>query len=118
MRRIHSALQGVRISVVDNFQGEENDVIILSLVRSNEDANIGFLKTENRICVALSRAKRGFYLIGNMDNLSGKSDLWSKISSVLAKNRQIGTSLGLQCGVHPYIWSQVLQLTYIVLFFL
>lgn len=36
---------------------EENDIIILSLVRSNEDGNIGFLKTDNRICVAVSRAR-------------------------------------------------------------
>lgn len=48
---------GVRLTVVDNFQGEENDIILLSLVRSNDDGNIGFLKIENRVCVALSRAK-------------------------------------------------------------
>lgn len=47
----------VRITVVDNFQGEENDVILLSLVRSNADSKIGFLNIENRICVAVSRAK-------------------------------------------------------------
>jgi len=49
--------QGVRVTVVDNFQGEENDIILLSLVRSNDENNIGFLKTDNRICVAISRAK-------------------------------------------------------------
>lgn len=49
--------RGVRVTVVDNFQGEENDIIILSLVRSNEENKIGFLRTDNRICVALSRAK-------------------------------------------------------------
>jgi superfamily I DNA and/or RNA helicase len=63
----------VRISIVDNFQGEENDIIILSLVRSNDEAKVGFLKTENRVCVALSRAKKGFYLIGNMGNLAARS---------------------------------------------
>ena len=57
-------LNGVKITVVDNFQGEENDIILLSLVRSNREAKIGFLKTENRVCVALSRAKKGFYIIG------------------------------------------------------
>jgi superfamily I DNA and/or RNA helicase len=57
-------LKEVRIMVVDNFQGEENDIILLSLVRSNTEAKIGFLKTENRVCVALSRAKMGFYIIG------------------------------------------------------
>ena len=49
---------GVRVCVVDNFQGEENDIILLSLVRSN--SKIGFLEEPNRICVALSRARQGF----------------------------------------------------------
>ena len=57
-------LTDVNITVVDNFQGEENDIILLSLVRSNNEANIGFLKVENRVCVALSRAKIGLYIIG------------------------------------------------------
>jgi len=47
----------MRVTVVDNFQGEENDIVLLSLVRSNDENKIGFLNTENRICVALSRAK-------------------------------------------------------------
>jgi len=49
--------EGVRITCVDNFQGEENDIILLSLVRSNTEGNIGFLNIDNRICVSLSRAK-------------------------------------------------------------
>jgi len=49
--------EGVRITCVDNFQGEENDIILLSLVRSNGKGNIGFLNIDNRICVSLSRAK-------------------------------------------------------------
>lgn len=49
--------QGVRVTCVDNFQGEESDIILLSLVRNNEDGKIGFLSVDNRICVALSRAK-------------------------------------------------------------
>jgi superfamily I DNA and/or RNA helicase len=64
VQKQHSTLRGVKITVVDNFQGEENDIMLLSLVRSNREARIGFLRTENRVCVALSRAKMGFYLIG------------------------------------------------------
>ena len=48
----------IRVSTVDGFQGEENDIIILSLVRSNSNNSIGFLKTSNRVCVGLSRAKK------------------------------------------------------------
>ena len=100
IRRNHSAVQSVRISVVDNFQGEENDIIILSLVRSNVDENIGFLRIENRICVALSRAKHGFYMIGNMQNLQGKSKLWKGISQILECDGQLGPDIGLRCDIH------------------
>ncbi|KAJ8938439.1 hypothetical protein NQ314_011475 [Rhamnusium bicolor] len=63
-------LQDVRIAVLDNYQGEESDIILLSLVRSNTENKIGFLKNENRVCVALSRARNGFYMMGNMTQLS------------------------------------------------
>ncbi|KAI1714324.1 AAA domain-containing protein [Ditylenchus destructor] len=70
----------VRIENVDNYQGEECDIIILSLVRSNNpDNKIGYLKTPNRVCVALSRAKIGLYVLGNIDFLSKRSDLWMEI---------------------------------------
>ena len=41
-------LSGIKISTVDNYQGEENDIVLLSLVRSNEQDKIGFLKINNR----------------------------------------------------------------------
>ncbi|KAK4872927.1 hypothetical protein RN001_014956 [Aquatica leii] len=80
-------LEGVRITVLDNYQGEENKIILLSLVRNNKIGKIGFLKIENRVCVALSRAKEGFYIMGNMDFL--------------------GQSLLLQCQIHPEQTTQV-----------
>jgi len=55
-------LKDVKIRVVDIFQGEENDIILLSLVRSNKE--IGLLESEKRLFVALSRAKMGLYVIG------------------------------------------------------
>ena len=62
-------LLGVLIKTVDNYQGEENDIVILSLVRSNNRDNIGFLKISNRVCVALSRARLGMYIFGNATTL-------------------------------------------------
>ncbi|MCJ1402137.1 hypothetical protein MMC11_005356 [Xylographa trunciseda] len=52
--------QRLRIATVDNFQGEEADVVIVSLVRSNEKKSCGFLRTTNRINVLLSRARHAF----------------------------------------------------------
>lgn len=52
-------LNGIIVTTVDNYQGEENDIILLSLVRSNDQDRIGFLEVTNRCCVALSRARKG-----------------------------------------------------------
>ena len=77
-----AGLPNVRVSSVDNFQGEENDVILLSLVRNDgkgDDARrrggegtIGFLSTSNRVCVALTRARNGLFVFGNAGLLSAK----------------------------------------------
>ena len=93
--------RGVRVCAVDNFQGEENDIILLSLVRSNDDGNIGFLQTENRVCVALSRAKKGFYCIGNISLLKEKSELWRKIMDDMEESGNVGNALTLSCQNHP-----------------
>ena len=99
MRR--SNFEGVQVTAVDNFQGEENDIVLASLVRSNMDGKIGFLNIENRVCVALSRAKKGLYVIGNFDLLAGKSSLWSKIVHDLKVDNRIGKALTLTCQNHP-----------------
>ena len=95
-------IQGVRIAVVDDFQGEENEIILLSLVRSNSDGMIGFLHAENRVCVSLSRAKKGFYAIGNFSMLEDKgTTIWPEIISHLTANKCIGEALPLYCQQHP-----------------
>ncbi|MCJ1282587.1 hypothetical protein MMC26_001912 [Xylographa opegraphella] len=68
----------LRVATVDNFQGEEAKVIIFSAVRSNMKGNVGFLKTRNRINVACSRARDGFYILGNA-SLIGGVEHWAKI---------------------------------------
>ncbi|XP_073708408.1 NFX1-type zinc finger-containing protein 1 [Garra rufa] len=91
---------GVKVHVVDKYQGEENDIIILSLVRSNLQNRVGFLNIPNRVCVALSRAKMGLYCIGNMDMLSSVR-LWSSILHTLREHKQVGPALTLSCQNHP-----------------
>lgn len=51
------------------LQGQENDIILISLVRSNNEKKIGFLAQRNRLCVAISRARCGLYLFGNKGQL-------------------------------------------------
>ncbi|CAB3236602.1 unnamed protein product [Arctia plantaginis] len=100
MSKKYTLLRDVRITAVDNYQGEENHIIILSLVRSNRDNKIGFLNAPNRICVALSRAKEGFYIFGNMNVLKSASNIWKQINEKLTEQNAIGNKISLYCEEH------------------
>lgn len=92
-------VENIRVTSVDNFQGEENDIILLSFVRSNPHV-IGFLKESNRVCVALSRAKKGMFCFGNFQLFSDKNDLWKNIVEKLREKNMIGDKLVLKCHKH------------------
>lgn len=93
MKKENFLLNYLKCVVVDKYQGEENEIILLSLVRSNAENKIGFLNIKNRVCVALSRAKKGLYIVGNMDCLTKSSDLWVSIRKILEENKAIGENL-------------------------
>lgn len=97
-----SRLNGVHVAVIDNFQGEENDIILLSLVRSNKSNNIGYLRMSNRICVALSRAKIGLYIVGNMTCLAKSSPIWREIEGKLKATGCIGDTLNVTVNGSPF----------------
>ncbi|XP_059484951.1 NFX1-type zinc finger-containing protein 1-like [Neocloeon triangulifer] len=96
-------LDEVLVTVVDNYQGEENKIIILSLVRSNSEQRIGFLKMENRVNVAVSRARHGLFILGNMQCLAGPENgtIWKDFRKTLVSQNAMGHSLPLQCQNHP-----------------
>jgi predicted DNA helicase len=62
--------KSIKIKTIDSFQGQENETIILSLVRSNQDANIGFLTDYRRMNVAITRAKEKLIIIGDSSTLA------------------------------------------------
>jgi len=66
------ALPGLAVDTVDAFEGEEADVVILSLVRSNEAERIGFLKKAQRLNVAISRAKQLLVVVGDIETVTGR----------------------------------------------
>ncbi|KAK2761189.1 hypothetical protein FQN54_001710 [Arachnomyces sp. PD_36] len=82
----------LRISTIDNFQGEEAKIVILTAVRSNAQRRPGFLRTNNRINVACSRARDGFYVIGNSACLE-TVPMWKSIVDVFKKDNCLGPSL-------------------------
>lgn len=60
----------ISVNTVDGFQGQERDVIIISLVRSNNNGNIGFLCDLRRMNVAITRARMKLIIMGNAETLS------------------------------------------------
>ena len=62
-------LASLDIKTIDGFQGEERDVIYITLVRSNENQEIGFLGDLRRINVAITRAKKKLVIIGDSSTI-------------------------------------------------
>ncbi|PNP41378.1 hypothetical protein TGAMA5MH_06703 [Trichoderma gamsii] len=108
-------LKSVRMATVDNFQGEEAKIIIISLVRSNQQKKCGFLSTSNRINVLLSRAKHGMYIIGNSDTYHNVP-MWEEVINMLSAKSLLGESLELQCSRHPDSPIKVSQPDHFVIF--
>lgn len=114
-----------KVVTVDSYQGEENDIIILSLVRSNNQGIVGFLNVDNRVCVALSRAKCGLYIFGNAQLLATETKTWAKVVEIMAGKKKpyppnepkcrLGYHLRLTCKNHgrltfindPSQWSNL-----------
>ena len=62
--------QAITINTVDGFQGQERDVIIISLVRANEEGQIGFLNDLRRMNVAITRARMKLIILGDASTLT------------------------------------------------
>lgn len=72
------------LTCLDNYQGEESDIVVASLSRSNDHHDIGFMSSPQRLNVLLSRARNALILIGNattfLDARKGK-ELWRSSSN-------------------------------------
>ena len=91
----------VQVQTIDNYQGDENKYVIVSLVRSNKENNIGFLNKMNRRCVAQSRAKCGMYFVGNVKTfMLAKNSCWSELIASMRMQDCVGNEFPLQCTKH------------------
>jgi len=94
--------QAVRVSTVDNYQGEEADIVVASLVRSNVEGRLGFLgkaDAEQRVNVLCTRARCGLILIGNAKCLEN-APLWKRLLGLLRQHGQVFDGLPVKCHRH------------------
>ena len=78
--------QELKIDTVDGFQGMEMDYIIISTVRDNSDGILGFLKSERRLNVALTRARKGLIFVGNSKCLAKRPGVFRDLISYYCSN--------------------------------
>ncbi|TPX60813.1 hypothetical protein PhCBS80983_g01564 [Powellomyces hirtus] len=92
----------VRLSTVDNFQGEEANVVVVSTVRCNLRGRTGFLKISNRVNVMCSRARHGQYFFGSSRTIkhSNEPTMFATIVGLMDEKGLVGRALPLQCDLH------------------
>ncbi|KAG0210173.1 hypothetical protein BGX28_009613 [Mortierella sp. GBA30] len=97
------------LRTIDNYQGEEAKIVIISLVRNNagqdnsgSSGGIGFVKSPNRTNVLLSRAQHGMFLLGNASLMrQEKNGIWPKVIDELDRFDRIGKGFPIVCKNHP-----------------
>ena len=78
----------VEVKTVDGFQGREKEVIIISLVRSNPQEEIGFLEDLRRLNVAITRAKRKLIIVGDAKTL-GSNEVYRRLIEFIKKKGKL-----------------------------
>ncbi|KAI9742870.1 MAG: hypothetical protein M1818_003599 [Claussenomyces sp. TS43310] len=94
----------LRISTIDNYQGEESDIVLASLTRSNKSHDIGFMAEPERLNVLLSRARDALIMIGNAEtfmNARKGKEVWQKFFNHLKQNDHIYAGFPVKCEKHP-----------------
>jgi superfamily I DNA and/or RNA helicase len=89
----------------DNYQGEESEIVIVSLTRSNEKGDIGFMFSPERLNVLLSRARNGLIMIGNAQTFlkSRNADqAWTPFLHFMKEKGHLYDGLPVQCQQHPH----------------
>ncbi|KAI9652701.1 MAG: hypothetical protein M1829_001484 [Trizodia sp. TS-e1964] len=97
--------QPIKISTIDNYQGEESPLVIVSMVRSNAEGDIGFMFSPERLNVMLSRARDGLIMIGNMETFlkSRNADrAWTPFLHFMKESGHLYDGLPVRCEQHPH----------------
>lgn len=94
----------LRISTIDNYQGEESDIVVASLTRSNPKGGIGFMSAPERLNVLITRARDCIVVIGNMETFMesrrGRAT-WHPFFEILKTHGHLYDGLPVKCEKHP-----------------
>ena len=85
----------ISINTVDGFQGQERDVIVISMVRSNDEGNIGFLRDLRRMNVAITRARMKLIILGDKKTMTRHTfyrQLWRYIKGLSGQEEEGNTN--------------------------
>lgn len=101
----HQTRTGHRLTLsTDNYQGEESDIVVVSLTRGNARGQIGFMSAPERLNVLITRARNCLIMIGNMNTFmrshKGK-DLWTRYFELLKDRNHLYDGLPVKCHRHP-----------------
>ena len=94
----------IRLSTIDNFQGEESDIVIATLTRSNKKGDIGFMAAPQRLNVLLSRARDIIIMVGNVNTFTASKkgkELWAPFIKRFTARRHLYDGLPVKCEQHP-----------------
>lgn len=91
------------VNTVDGFQGQERDVIIVSLVRSNNDGQIGFLRDLRRMNVAMTRARSKLIIIGDHETLA-HHEFYKKLYEYIKKHKTDNFLTSFVCDI-SIVWN-------------
>ena len=94
---LEGIMENIRVNTVDAFQGQERDVIYISLVRSNDNSEIGFLKEYRRMNVAMTRARSTLVIVGDSATLGG-DPFYRQMIDYIEKN-------GLYSSAFEYLYD-------------
>ncbi|KAL2826644.1 P-loop containing nucleoside triphosphate hydrolase protein [Aspergillus cavernicola] len=94
----------IKLSTIDNYQGEESEIVIATLTRSNQEGDIGFMSAPQRLNVLLSRARNVLIMIGNSKTFNSSrkgKEIWTPFINQLQASGQLYDGLPVKCEQHP-----------------
>uniref|UniRef100_A0A1B0GNW6 DNA2/NAM7 helicase-like C-terminal domain-containing protein n=1 Tax=Phlebotomus papatasi TaxID=29031 RepID=A0A1B0GNW6_PHLPP len=100
MKKHFPLLKDVKARSVESFQGQECRVGIVSLAKVDKEMKYDFPASEYRLCILMTRAQEGLYIVGDLEPFIEKNETWGKVKEKLEAKESIGPGLPVKCEKH------------------